>query len=495
MRRIFKFLYLLPILSGFILIPLLTEAKKKYRSRQFLSLTVGLPQDKALTYLPKKPQFKGDWKKCTKLSYDQATKTLRFNPKKIGTCTLAIRNSRGKKAYEFRLVVKKSNLAVAAKEIKSLLSEIDGIDVKIINNQVIVDGQVILPKDLARINAVVAQFKENGAVSLVTMSPIAEKKIAKFIEKDINNPEIFVRTVNGKFILEGQANDPAEKQRAEIIAKTYVPDAVVQPGDDVKKQIKTIQRVINLLKIKSTPPPEPGKIIQVVVHFVELKKDYTRGFGFNWSPSISDDTNVTFSSGSRSPGGIVSSLTATISNLLPKLNWAKAHGYARVLQSSSVIVQDKKKGHIQSMTRIPYQTVDSNGQIKTDFESAGLKVDITPSIMGSRSDSIQLQIDFVIKSLLGISQQGPLVSDRNITTQIMVRSGNSAVIGGLVSNSTSTGYNKLPPGSSANPLFTLMASKSFQRDQSQFVVFVTPLIKSSASEGANRVKRKFRLLD
>ena len=118
---------------------------------------------------------------------------------------------------------------------------------------------------------------------------------------------------------------------------------------------------------------------------------------------------------------------------------------------------------------------------------------ITPKVIGSKSDSIELKVDFALKSLLGLTDKGPIVSNSAIQTSIVVRSGKSAAIGGLVSNTTGKDYNKLPKNVGDNPLISLYASKSFRRNQSQFVVFITPIIKSSASAGADRIKRKFRI--
>ena len=460
---------------------------------QFLSLTVGLTHDEKLPFVPENAKFEGNYSQCTKISLSPATKTLRFSPEKVSTCTLTIRDARLRKTYEYRIVVKKSSLFAIAREIKSLLGEIEGIQIKIANNKVIVDGQILLPRDMKRIASVVAQYKDTAS-NLVTLSPLAQRKIASFIERDVNNPDIQVRAVNNRFILEGVANDTAEKERAEIIAKTYVPDEVVESGDEAIRKRKVLQTVINLITVKQAPPAEPGKIIQIVVHYVELKKDYTRGFRFEWMPTLGDNTNVTFSQGgSNESSGIVSQITGTISNLLPKLNWAKAHGYARVLQSSSIIVQDSKLGILDSNTRVPYQTVGAEGQISTQFENVGITTKVTPQIMSGKSDSIHLQIDFVVSALLGMTQSGPLINRNNVNTVLMVRSGQSAAIGGLVQSSSGTDFNKLPNSAANNPLFSLYASKNFRRDQSQFVVFITPVIKSSASEGSDEIKRKFRL--
>lgn len=472
------------------------NAKEKIeRARQSVNLTVAVDEEVKVEYLPQGATLKGDYKKLADVKVAPETKTLKFSPKNEGTGVLTINDNRGRVIAEYYIRVSKSNLSKVAREIRALLADIEGVEVKIINDKVIVDGQVLLPADMNRIFSVVSQYKE--ATSLVVISPIAQKKIAEIIQRDINNPEISVRAVNDKFLLEGSVGDPAEKQRAEIIAKTYVPDVVTKAGEGaglIRKQRAEV--VINLITLRAAAAPDPGKIIQLVVHYVELQKDYTKGFRFQWMPSLSDDTGMKFQIGQREPsagGGIVSSLTGTISNLLPKLNWAKEHGQARVLQSQSVIVQDNQPGKVQSLTRIPYQIVGPNNQPSTAFEESGISSTITPSILGQNSDSIRLTIDFSLKSLLSITSAGPLVSNNTVQTVVIVRSGESAAIGGLVSNQSGTDYNKLPKDANSNPLLSLYASKSFRRNQSQFVVFVTPIIKSSASAGSERIKAKFRL--
>src|SRR5690606_37660969 len=126
---------------------------------------------------------------------------------------------------------------------------------------------------------------------------------------------------------------------------------------------------------------------------------------------------------------------------------------------------------------IPYQVVTAEGLPSTSFAEAGIRTTITPTIQGPRSDSVGLNMNFAVRSLIGMTKAGPLTSAREIATQLVVRSGESAAVGGLISSDTATGYNKLPENASKNPLISLYASKDFRRNQSQFVVFVTPVIK------------------
>ena len=473
-----------------------TANAKKRAINKSLSLYVGVYQDIKITKAPSGFRKDGTYRKTVSLQYDPARKVLRINPKKPGVSTLFIKNPKnGSIVYRIHLNVVKTNMYKIAKEIRELLRDIDGIAIKIINNKVVVDGEILLPRDMSRIHSVVKQYRGLSS-SLVRLSPRAQAKIAQFIERDINNPEITVRTVNGKFFLEGVANSADEKARAEIIAKAYVPDVVV---DEAVADKKLLQRkhdvVVNLIKQKPPGQEDPKKIIELVVHYVELQKDYTKGFRFQWTPDLGDGSKVNFSTGGNGQGGVVSTITGTISNLLPKLNWAKEHGHARVLQSSSLKVEDGSPGTLNSLSRIPYQIVNAEGQPSTNFEETGIRTAIKPLILGKRSDSIKLEINFSVKSLISITEQGPLTSSREIKTTLVVRSGASAAVGGLISSDSGTNYNKLPANASRNPLISLYASKDFRRSQSQFVMFITPIIKSSASAGADKIKRKFRLKD
>ncbi|MEM7647327.1 MAG: BON domain-containing protein, partial [Pseudomonadota bacterium] len=388
--------------------------------------------------------------------------------------------------------VRKSDLTRVVREVRALLNDVEGISVKIVNRKVIIDGKVLLPRDLNRIYGVIKQF--DGQVdSLVEVNPIAQKKIAEIIEKDINNPDIEVHAVNGKFILKGIANSESEKAKAEIIAKTYVPAPVINEAEAkgvIKKRKEQV--VINLLSIRASAPRQPDKIIQLVVHYVEMSKNYLRSSSFRWAPSLEDNTSVGFTRDTRQNNdGIVAEISGVIQNLLPKLNSAKAHGFARILESTSVTTKNGQPGVVQSGTRIPFLVQQGNlGGTTTEFADVGVKSEITPNIINPRSDIIELKMKFEVSTLVGNTERGPSTANNTVTTTVDVRSGQSAAVGGLITNTSGTEYN---PENNPEALFNLNASKSFRRNKSQFVIFVTPIIKSSASTGSEKIKRKFRL--
>lgn len=475
--------------------------RKPKKARKFLNLTLGVDHDEKLQVKVRSPKTKGDFRRIVSVEYSAELNTIRITPKAEGIATLQIYDARDRKQRilaEYRLEVRKSKLDTVAREMKSLLGDIEGVAIKIVNNKVIVDGQIVIPKDMNRIYSVVQQYGDQ-ATSLVTLSPIAQKRLAEFIEKDIGNPEVQVRALNDKFILTGTVNSEDEKNKAEIMAKAYVQPIYLEPAERegiLRKPRPANDGIINLINVRQAATPPPGKAIQLVVHYVELSKSYQKAFRFQFMPGLSDQSKFEFSTGNSTASGSSWTLTGTIDQLLPKLNWAKQHGYARILESTTLVVQDGKKGILNSTREIPYQTANGDRGIPiTAFKDVGIATAITPVIYDERSDSISLAMEFDISSLVGLTDQGPLTARNKITTDLVVRSGQSAAVGGLISNGTTTDYNKLPKGASENPIISLLASKAFQRNQSQFVVFITPIIKGSASAGSEKIKKKFRLAE
>ena len=469
----------------------LAKEEESYGKR-FIHLYIGIPHTEVLSHLPPGAEFLGDFRKVVEGKLDRETKTLQLKPLKPGIGTLSIHDRKGNKIFEYRMDVRKSELTRVVREVRGLLHEVEGIKVKIVNNKVIIDGQVLMPRDLNRIYGVIKQYGDQ-VDSLVEVSPRAQNRIAKIIEDDINNPDIEVHAINGKFILKGVANSEGEKATAEIIAKTYIPAPVINEAEArgvIKKRKEQV--VINLISVRSRGPQPPDKIIQLVVHYVEMSKKYLRSSAFRWAPSIQDNSSVGFTRDSTTNNdGVIAEISGIISGLLPKLNTAKSHGFARILESTSVTTKNRKPGLVQSSTRVPFLVQQGNlGGSTTEFADVGIKSEITPTIVNPRSDIIELKMKFEVSSLVGNTDRGPQTASNIVNTVVDVRSGQSAAVGGLISNTSGTEYN---PESNPDAIFNLSASKAFRRNKSQFVIFVTPIIKSSASAGSEKIKRRFRL--
>ncbi|MNS71474.1 Bacterial type II and III secretion system protein [compost metagenome] len=143
---------------------------------------------------------------------------------------------------------------------------------------------------------------------------------------------------------------------------------------------------------------------------------------------------------------------------------------------------------------MPYAVIGKDNVQGTAFAEVGIKTSITPVLIGEKSASINMNLHFEVSSLIGSTSTGaPITSKNEMNSTVTVRDRQSAAVGGLIRNATSTGYNR--PSGQKNPIISLYASKEFSKQQSQFVVFITPIVKVSASAGSEQIKKKFRLRD
>jgi pilus assembly protein CpaC len=101
-----------------------------------------------------------------------------------------------------------------------------------------------------------------------------------------------------------------------------------------------------------------------------------------------------------------------------------------------------------------------------------------------------MKMEFQVSQKIGVVDGKPVVSKNALQTVITVRDRQSAAVGGLIKNSTDTNYNRDP---ASNTLFNALAAKGNSRNQNQFVVFVTPVILTSASTDSEKVKAKFKM--
>ncbi len=121
-----------------------SSPKAPNRPNRTLSLTLGLEQDQKLPPIPKPFKSGGDCKthNIAEVSYSEEINSLRFTPRREGLCTFTLKELKtGKIVAEYHIEVRKSKLDAVVREMQSLLGDIEGINIRIVNNKVVVDGQ------------------------------------------------------------------------------------------------------------------------------------------------------------------------------------------------------------------------------------------------------------------------------------------------------------------------------------------------------------------
>jgi pilus assembly protein CpaC len=433
---------------------------------------------------------------------------LVFKPLKAGETTVTVRDEEGNLKLLFKVRITGSNLLRVANEVRTLLRDIEGIEIRIVGPKVVIEGEVLVPSDYGRLLTIIQDASYRDFVlNTVTLSQQSLQVLAKRIQDDVNEfaPNVRTRVLNGVIILQGTVESPDTATRALKVANLYIPEQ--KPGSQLLRD-PTVQSmpqrkpVESMIVVNPPPPRKQEKLVRVTVNFVELKKDYSKVFGFKWEPGFGpagDQAPPQIGVGQGGSSGF--SLGGTISNLFPRLQSAQNAGFARILKTGTVIVRSGQPANIVEQTEFPFTQVAANGQITAGKTPVGLSVFVTPLILG-QSEDIQLDLNMDQVNLVGrvLAGQPPVTATHKVSTKLYVKSNESAAVAAVTSGSVGTDFNRddprpqtFDPNGDRQPLFTLMRSKAYRKDRSQFVIFVTPQIIDSASEGTQDLQKNFRV--
>ena len=426
---------------------------------------------------------------------------LVFKGLKPGRTSVTIRDNAGDIKLRYTIVVTATGKSNEVSELRELIGDVEGLEIGIRGGKVVVSGEIVVPDDIGRVSKVLANYP--SVLTLIELSPQTQRVIARKMSDELaknNLKDVSVRVVNKTYWLEGVVSNEQKKELAKVIAKAYLPPKL-QTLAAAEGRFATPEQndIIDFIAVNEKKEPQPApKMVKITSQFVELTKSYNRIFAFKWAPLMGEDASR-ISIGQTESGNVTSTssgtLSATISNLFPKLQAAKSAGYARVIQSGMVIVRDQQKGSISKQQQIPF-AIGSGEFTRASTASVGLQMNVQPRIL--EQEKIELPIDMQIS--LGIGATNPPQTTQNsINTNLVLKSKESAAIGGVVQNQSTTDFDNPkndpapvtgnPPPS---PLFFLFRAKNYNTTKSQFVIFVTPEIIESASVGTEEIRRKFR---
>lgn len=432
---------------------------------------------------------------------DPATpRRVKLTPLKKGTTSVDIQDPRGKLVRRLSYNVIATELSQKVMAIRRLLYDVEGITIESVDEKIVIDGELIVPRDFDRILQVQQAYPE--VLNLVSLSRISRDAIAKRMQKEINDdPEgvnVIVSIKNDTFFLLGKVDSTAAKDRAEFIALTYLPETMNSPATKDGVLIPGAKKfsIRNLISIEEPPAPPPPKMVRVTYHFVEIGKDFLKSSFFKWTPLVSESSGLVFGRGES--GGVASSgsFNGTITNLLPKLQSGANGGFARILFSTVAIGLDNQEIGITRQDFIPYVAAVVNGVPLQENAAVGVDIKTRPQITGEDKVTLENTVNFnALSGATGGGSGKPRTTITQVRNSVIVKSGESAALGGLISSDTAKDIDKDPEGAAAggsggNALFSLLRSKAFRNKKTQFVVFITPKIISDAAEGTADIKSK-----
>jgi type IV pilus secretin PilQ/predicted competence protein len=260
----------------------------------------------------------------------------------------------------------------------------------------------------------------------------------------------------------------------------------------VRDVVGRVELVEQLIRVVDRSMPQ----VEIEARIVETTKDYAKGMGIAWGTSVRADQAHGTSTGLQFPhrvgadyavilpaGGAFSFLDLSLGNVLDsftldvQLSMMERNGRGKVLSSPRVVTLNNQKANIESGVQIPY-IVTTDLQINVNFVQATIQLDVTPQI--TNDDTVIMDIS-VNKREPGptISGEGisiPSIITRRAKTQVLVRDGGTAVIGGVFQVTDNQSTQQVPGLHRIPGLGWLFRSKTQNSRNDELLIFITPRI-------------------
>ncbi|MGE4545115.1 MAG: type IV pilus secretin PilQ [Pedobacter sp.] len=262
---------------------------------------------------------------------------------------------------------------------------------------------------------------------------------------------------------------------------------------DIPSVVAEIRSLVTLLDL-------PVKQVLIEARIVEASATFARDLGVKWGLSYSNDPSVDGNDGSIGLGGSylltapTAGQVASAAGLASGLTFGKVgvdkavldlrisalenSGQGRIISTPRVTTLNGEEAEISQGTEIPYQSLGSDGQAKTEFKKAELSLKVTPEINpdGSVILEIEAKNDSRGANVTTGSGSAPAIDTKKAETTVLVQDGETTVIGGIFIMDKQESVAGVPWLMNIPGLGYLFKSKSVSEERRELLVFITPRI-------------------
>ena len=167
-----------------------------------------------------------------------------------------------------------------------------------------------------------------------------------------------------------------------------------------------------------------------------------------------------------------------------RLSAYESTGSVRILSSPRITTMDNIEASISQGVSIPVSTVSAMGA-QTQFVDAKLSLSVKPHVTNEGTIALVISVTRNEPDFVNTGARGdPTIQKKEARTTMLVRDGDTAVIGGVYTRNTGLSSNRIPYFSDIPVLGWFFRSKKENDNRSEFLVFITPRIVNRARTAA-----------
>ena len=235
-------------------------------------------------------------------------------------------------------------------------------------------------------------------------------------------------------------------------------------------------------------------MLDITIAEVSLKDEFK--FGVEWAVTQGEVSLTTLGAfGASTVGGVGLAIDGTIDGISAPFNanFLKTNSLVKVLSNPTLMVRDGVTANINVGSDISVigETVTdpltNERQTTTSaYRKTGVDVTVTPTVnaRGVVVMEIEQNISNSVPSSLG-SGGNPDIFERSISTEVVAKSGQTILLGGLISQSSSTADSGAPGLAGIPLLGNLFKTKNDSSDRTELVMLITPRVLDSDDKWDN----------
>ena len=200
--------------------------------------------------------------------------------------------------------------------------------------------------------------------------------------------------------------------------------------------------------------------------------------GFTGAGTLSTAAGATFGATSA---GFSYSLSNPLGNIRAVLSALAAKSLVNVISSPSLMVLDNHTASITVGNQQPIQsgqTITTGGVISSSiqYKDTGVSLVVTPSVNAGNIVTLQVNQTVTDVGQVDSATQQRAFLQRQFSSKVAVRSGESLVLGGLIRDNTTTGKSGLPLLQDIPLLGNLFGTNSKNTARTELIVVITPRV-------------------
>ncbi|MFH1624997.1 MAG: type IV pilus secretin PilQ, partial [Pseudomonadota bacterium] len=230
--------------------------------------------------------------------------------------------------------------------------------------------------------------------------------------------------------------------------------------------------------------------VLIEARIVQSNPTFTRELGIQWGGTLTkprglDTYTIAGEAGSNYAinlpaslihGGLGFAFAKSSATLDIKLTAMEKDEKVKIISRPKIVTLDNTQAMVEQGVDLPYPTLSSEGTISTEFKKATLKLEVTPHI--TPDGSIRMKV--LVKKDQKSAQTGyggePGIDTRSAQTEVLVKNGETTVIGGIYER-TQTYVTSGVPFLSKIPILGWLFKNKYKKDEiTELLIFLTPTI-------------------